>query len=121
MTLLVYQDFSASFSDSCQLLCLERKIKKSNSDESETSIKMAMELQTRRSRAKERERRKAHLATELGPLLLQLGQPQAQLGAALQLLLPQGLGVLGRVGQQALPLSLGGGHTEGGRERERAG
>lgn len=50
--------------------------------------------------------RPPHLSVELSSLLLQLGQSQSQLGAALQLLLPEGLGVLGRVGQQALLLDL---------------
>lgn len=50
--------------------------------------------------------RPPHLSVKLSSLLLQLGQSQSQLGAALQLLLPEGLGVLGRVGQQALLLDL---------------
>lgn len=47
-----------------------------------------------------------HLGVELSSLLLQLSQSQSQFGAALQLLLPEGLRVLGRVGQQALLLDL---------------
>lgn len=47
-----------------------------------------------------------HLAAELSFLLLQLSQTQTQLGAALQLLLPQRMGVLGVMGQHALLLHL---------------